>query len=113
MRLRIVVALGLLFGTGGARSRKMWAMCRSVRSAIRKRASTMLMRSARNVMPSRRSRRQIQKRQRFKDVANTPGMTATAIRVWLQGASHPTMPNFVIEGRELRNLTAYMLSLKD
>jgi hypothetical protein len=50
---------------------------------------------------------------RFRDIANTPGMTATAIRVWLQGASHPTMPNIVIQGQELRNLTAYILSLKD
>jgi mono/diheme cytochrome c family protein len=50
---------------------------------------------------------------RFKDVANTPGMTPTAIRVWLQAASHPTMPNIVIEGQQLRDLTAYMLSLKD
>jgi mono/diheme cytochrome c family protein len=49
---------------------------------------------------------------RFKDVANTPGMTPTAIKVWLQGASHPTMPNIMIKGQELRNLTAYMLSLK-
>ena len=50
---------------------------------------------------------------RFRDVANTPGMTPTAIRVWLQAASHPTMPNIVIEGQQLRNLTAYILSLKD
>jgi hypothetical protein len=50
---------------------------------------------------------------RFRDIANTPGMTPTAIRVWLQGASHPSMPNIVIEGQQLRNLTAYILSLKD
>ena len=49
----------------------------------------------------------------FVSVANTPGMTPTAIRVWLQAASHPTMPNIVIEGQQLRNLTAYILSLKD
>jgi mono/diheme cytochrome c family protein len=50
---------------------------------------------------------------RFRDVANTPGMTATAVRVWLQNANHPTMPNIVVEGQDLRNLTAYVLSLKD
>jgi mono/diheme cytochrome c family protein len=50
---------------------------------------------------------------RFRDVANTPGMTPTAIRVWLQNAHHPTMPNIVIEGQALRDLTAYILSLKD
>ena len=50
---------------------------------------------------------------RFKDVANTPGMTPTAIKVWLQNANHPTMPNIMIKGQDLRNLTAYILSLKD
>ena len=50
---------------------------------------------------------------RFKDVANTPGMTPTALKVWLQNANHPTMPNIMIRGQELRNLTAYILSLKD
>ena len=53
------------------------------------------------------------KAQRFKDVANTPGMTPTALKVWLQNANHPTMPNIMIRGQELRNLTAYILSLKD
>ena len=50
---------------------------------------------------------------RFKDVANTPGMTPTALMVWLQGAHHPTMPNIIIRGQELRNLIAYILNLKD
>jgi mono/diheme cytochrome c family protein len=50
---------------------------------------------------------------RFKDVANTPGMTPTALMVWLQGAHHPTMPNVIIRGQELRNLIAYILNLKD
>ena len=45
--------------------------------------------------------------------ANTPGMTPTALKVWLQNANHPTMPNIMIRGQELRNLTAYILSLKD
>jgi mono/diheme cytochrome c family protein len=50
---------------------------------------------------------------RFKDVANTSGMTPTAIMVWLQNSHHPTMPNLMIRGQELRNVTAYILSLKD
>ena len=50
---------------------------------------------------------------RFKDVANTPGMTPTALKVWLQSAHHSTMPNIMIGGQELRNVTAYILSLKD
>ena len=40
-------------------------------------------------------------------------MTPTALKVWLQNANHPTMPNIMIRGQELRNLTAYILSLKD
>ena len=32
----------------------------------------------------------------FKDVANSSGMTATALTVWLQ-TSHPTMPNIIVE----------------
>src|SRR6516162_10248845 len=50
---------------------------------------------------------------RFKDVANRPGMTPTALIVWLQEASHPRMPNIVFAGQELRNVVAYILSLKD
>src|SRR4029079_4577270 len=49
---------------------------------------------------------------RFKDVANTSGMTATALRVWLQ-SSHPTMPNIILEPNHLSNVVAYILSLKD
>ena len=41
---------------------------------------------------------------RFKDVANIPGMTPTALIVWLQGASHPRMPNIMFKGQELRNV---------
>jgi cytochrome c len=55
----------------------------------------------------------VPKAPRFKDVANTPGMTPTALKVWLQDANHPTMPNIMIRGQDLRNLTAYILSLKD
>jgi hypothetical protein len=55
----------------------------------------------------------IPKASRFKDAANTPGMTPTALMVWLQSANHPTMPNIMIRGQELRNVAAYILSLKD
>ena len=48
----------------------------------------------------------------FKDVANTPGMTDTALRVWLS-TSHPTMPNIVIEPQDMDNVIAYILTLKD
>jgi mono/diheme cytochrome c family protein len=48
----------------------------------------------------------------FKVVANTPGMTATALTVWLS-TSHPTMPNIVLEPQELDNVIAFILTLKD
>ena len=49
---------------------------------------------------------------RWKDVANTSGMTATALTVWLQ-TSHPTMPNIIIAPNDMRNVVAYILSLKN
>lgn len=48
---------------------------------------------------------------RFVDVANTSGMTETAILVWLQ-TPHPTMPNFIVEPSDMRNLAAYIVSLR-
>ncbi len=48
---------------------------------------------------------------RFADVANTSGMTATALPVWLQ-SSHPTMPN-ILEPIDMCNVIAYILSLKN
>jgi mono/diheme cytochrome c family protein len=47
----------------------------------------------------------------FEDVANTPGMTRTALTVWLQ-TPHPTMPNLVIEPQDTDDVIAYILSLK-
>jgi len=47
----------------------------------------------------------------FQEVADTPGMTEMALAVWLQ-TSHPTMPNIVLEQDDLRNVVAYIRSLK-
>lgn len=47
----------------------------------------------------------------FKDIANTPGMTGTAIAAWLQ-TSHPTMPDLIIPPQETDDLIAYILSLR-
>jgi len=47
----------------------------------------------------------------FQDVADTPGMTELALSVWLQ-SSHPTMPNIVLEQDDMRNVVAYIRSLK-
>lgn len=47
----------------------------------------------------------------FQTVADTPGMTALALSVWLQ-SSHPTMPNIVLEQDDMRNVIAYITSMK-
>lgn len=47
----------------------------------------------------------------FQEVADTPGMTELALSVWLQ-TSHPTMPNIVLEQDDMRNVIAYIRSLK-
>jgi mono/diheme cytochrome c family protein len=47
----------------------------------------------------------------FAHIANVPGMTATALHVALQ-SPHKTMPNVMFEPDELRNLIAYILTLK-
>ena len=47
----------------------------------------------------------------FRDVANTSGMTATAIRVFLR-TSHPKMPNLILTPEETEDVTAYILSLR-
>jgi hypothetical protein len=48
----------------------------------------------------------------FKAIANTPGMTITALNVWSR-TSHPTMPNLVIEPADMDHLIAYILSLQE
>jgi len=47
----------------------------------------------------------------FKSIANTPGMTVTALTVWSR-TPHVSMPNLIIPQDELENLSAYILSLK-
>jgi mono/diheme cytochrome c family protein len=48
---------------------------------------------------------------RFRSVADRPGITATALQVWMQ-TSHPTMPNIIVAPKDMRNVIAYILSLK-
>lgn len=47
----------------------------------------------------------------FQSVADTPGMTELALTVFLQ-SSHPTMPNIILTQDEMRNVVAYIRSLK-
>ena len=46
----------------------------------------------------------------FRDIANTPGMTGTALRVFLR-TSHPKMPNLILTPEETEDAIAYILSL--
>jgi cytochrome c len=46
----------------------------------------------------------------FRDIANTRGMTAAAIRVFLT-SSHPKMPNLILTPEEIADATAYILRL--
>jgi mono/diheme cytochrome c family protein len=48
---------------------------------------------------------------RFRNVADQPGITATALQVWMQ-TSHPTMPNIIVAPNDMRNVIAYIISLK-
>jgi mono/diheme cytochrome c family protein len=47
----------------------------------------------------------------FQSVADTPGMSARALAVWLQ-TSHPTMPNLIIKPDDMDNVIAYIMSLR-
>ena len=48
----------------------------------------------------------------FRDIANTPGMTATALRVFLT-SSHRKMPNLMLTSEEIADVSAYILSLRN
>ncbi len=48
---------------------------------------------------------------KFETIANTPGMTETALTVWLY-SPHRNMPQILVRGRDLDDLAAYMQSLK-
>ena len=48
----------------------------------------------------------------FARVANTPGMTAAALRTALN-TSHRSMPNLIIKGDDADSIIAYILSLRD
>jgi mono/diheme cytochrome c family protein len=64
------------------------------------------------VDPEEKSPRNLAIAPAFRDVANTPGMTATALRVFLT-SSHPKMPNLILNSRQTADVIAYILSLRD
>jgi mono/diheme cytochrome c family protein len=47
----------------------------------------------------------------FETIAQTPGMTPMAIRVWLRSA-HREMPNIMLQPDEIDNVIAYLQTLK-
>jgi mono/diheme cytochrome c family protein len=49
---------------------------------------------------------------RFEDIANSPGMSATAITAALQTTPHRTMPNVRMNRDQLDDLVTYILSLQ-
>lgn len=48
----------------------------------------------------------------FNILAQTPGITRTALGVFLQ-TSHANMPNLIVKGEDADNLITYILSLKE
>lgn len=48
----------------------------------------------------------------FRKIANTPGMSVTALTVWSR-TTHPTMPNLIIDPTDMDGLIAHILSLRD
>jgi len=43
----------------------------------------------------------------------TPGMTAAALNFWLTAHVHPTMPLLILSSQQVRDVSAYILSLRD
>ena len=48
----------------------------------------------------------------FTAVANSPGMTSIALTAFFR-TSHKNMPNFIIASKDIEDINAYILSLKD
>ena len=48
----------------------------------------------------------------FQTIANTPGMTATALRAFLQ-TPHPKMPNLILTPDQSADVIPFRLSLRD
>lgn len=49
----------------------------------------------------------------FEEIAATPGMTAAALNFWLTAHDHPSMPRIKLSRDEVRDVSAYILDLKD
>ena len=49
----------------------------------------------------------------FGEIANTPGMTAAALNFLLTAQVHPAMPLLILSSQQVRDVSAYILSLRD
>ena len=47
----------------------------------------------------------------FMVIANTPGMTSTALNAWLHSA-HASMPNLIVEASDRADIAAYLATLR-
>lgn len=47
----------------------------------------------------------------FDAIANTPGITRTALNAWLH-SSHTNMPDFIVDARSADDLHAYLMTLR-
>ena len=63
------------------------------------------------VAPDEKSPRMFDIAPDFAAIANTPGMTQTALRAFMT-TSHPKMPNLILSPDQLIDVSAYILSLK-
>jgi cytochrome c2 len=64
------------------------------------------------VTAERASQRTIAVAPDFQTIANTSGMTATALRAFLQ-TPHPKMPNLILTPEQSADVIAFLLSLRD
>ena len=49
----------------------------------------------------------------FRSIVDDPGMTGTALTVWLTSSEHGDMPHLMLKPKDARDVVAYILSLKD
>ncbi len=106
MTLRAIPALlGLVTLVGAAHAQEMGDADKGFAYAIKTCSECHAVRPAEEVSPAAKATP-------FRIVANTPGMTGTAVAVWLR-TPHPTMPNLIVPPDDTVNVIAYILSLRD
>ncbi len=100
-----LVAAALVAATGGARAAEEGSVQRGLEIARTQCAECHLLGKEKGLSSNLNA-------PTFAAIANTPGMTAAALRVALN-TPHESMPNLVIKGETATSLVAYILSLRD